>query len=390
MVRALGIDPGTMSFDLVLIEEDKIIWEKSISTKELAHNPEILIKSVKEAGDLSIIAGPSGYGTPVVCNKDIIDPEIFAREILLLTSAEEIEKGIRRGELGIAVYKALVDIVIEFWRKQLPVCYIPSVILLPTIPIHRKFNKIDMGTADKLAVTILGIHDHCREYGFEYENASFILVEMGFGYNAVIGVENGLIVDGYGGTYTPMGFLTIGPIDSEVVVAGKNWVRSDVFYGGISTICKTLSINEALEKRREDPLCNQAFEAMYENLYKIVVGMAKTLDNPREIILSGRLIRYKEIYDEIVEKLDKILPVRRMKGLYGARISKEAGQGYALIAEGLANGYFKELVNHTKILEARGTVMDWVVHPRLINIRKKLVNAYKKSVKQDVYMKIIS
>ena len=389
MVKALGIDPGTKSFDVVVIEEDRVVWEESVSTEKLAFNPSILIKTVEKVDDVVLIAGPSGYGTPIVCNTDIVDPEVFAREILLLTSVGEIEEGVKRGELGIAVYKALVDIVVEFWKSKLPVCYIPSVVLLPTIPIYRKFNKIDMGTADKLAVAVLGVYDHCREYGVEYSEADFVLVEMGFGYNAVIGVEKGRIVDGYGGTLTPMGFLTIGPIDAEVVVAGKNWIRSDVFHGGVSTVCKTLSIEEALEKREEDPYCKQAFEAMYENLYRIVIGMVKTLSKPREILLSGRLTRYKEIYDETTSRFEKILPVRRIKGLRGASFSKEAGQGYAVVAEGIANGYFKELIKHMGILQARGTVMDWVIHPRLADARERLVNAYKKSVKPETLARIL-
>ena len=157
MVRALGVDPGTRSFDLVVVEGPRVVWEKSIDTVEVAQNPQKLLKAIEEASPVDIVAGPSGYGTPVVCNEDIVDVKRFALEILLLSTERDIEEGLSRGELGIAVYSALARVVEALWRSGLRVCYIPSVILLPTVPIHRKLNRVDMGTADKLAVTALAI-----------------------------------------------------------------------------------------------------------------------------------------------------------------------------------------------------------------------------------------
>ena len=66
MVKGLGIDPGTMSFDIAVVENDRVVWEKSISTIEVAKNPSVLVKGVEEAGKVDVIAGPSGYGTPAV------------------------------------------------------------------------------------------------------------------------------------------------------------------------------------------------------------------------------------------------------------------------------------------------------------------------------------
>jgi predicted butyrate kinase (DUF1464 family) len=389
LARALGIDPGTASFDLVVVDGERIVWEESIPSSVVAENPGVLVEAVNRAGRVDIIAGPSGYGSPVICNDEIVDPYTYALEVLLLTRREDLEEGFRRGEKGIYVYKALADTVVEFWRRGLNVCYIPSIILLPTIPLYRKLNRLDMGTADKLAVTALALYDHSREYGVGYEDSSFILVEMGFGYNAVIGVRNGLVVDGYGGTLTPMGFLTIGSLDVEVAVIGGEWRRHDVFYGGVSSICGTTSIEEALEKRSSDELCDAAFKAMIEGIERNVLILIQNIGKPREIILSGRLTRYNEILDEVSNTLGKYLPVRKLRGLPGSKISKEAGQGYALIGEGLAHGYFEKLVKHMKILEARGTVLDYIYHPRIVNARKKLYNAIKKSIKKESLYKFL-
>ncbi len=372
MARALGIDPGTRSFDLVVVDGPKVVWERSIDTIDVAKDPQKLLDAIEEAEPVDIIAGPSGYGTPVVCNDDILDARRFAIEILLLSTERDLGEGLARGELGIAVYSALAKVVEALWRSRKRVCYIPSVILLPTVPLHRKLNRIDMGTADKLAITALAVYDQSRRLGIDYSETSFILIEMGFGYNAVIAVEKGKVVDGYGGTLIPMGFLTIGPIDAEIVVAGRVWNRSDVFYGGVSTACKEFDPLEAIEKAQSDELCNAGFRAMLEAIERSVRSALVAVPKPLEIIVSGRLSRIPQLFEELRQKLEVIAPVTRIQGLEGAFIAKEAAQGMALIGEGLAGGYFRDLVEHIEIPRARGTTLSWVIHPKLESIRKHL------------------
>jgi predicted butyrate kinase (DUF1464 family) len=43
---------------------------------------------------------------------------------------------------------------------------------------------------------------------------------------------------------------------------------------------------------------------------------------------------------------------------------KETAQGYALVADGLAGGKYKELVEWMKIKEAKGTALDYIYHPK--------------------------
>ena len=389
MVKGLGIDPGTKSFDIVVVEDDKVVWEKSIETVDVAQNPSLIIEAVEEAGEVDLIAGPSGYGTPLVFNDDIRDPEVFSTEVLLLTKKEDIEKGVERGELGMAVYDALSKVVIEFWKRKLPVCYIPSVILLPTVPKYRKINKLDMGTADKMAIAFLAIYDQAKRLSIGYDETNFVLVEMGFGYNAVIAVDKGRIVDGFGGTLVHTGFLTIGALDAEIAVAGKVWERSDVFYGGVATITGTVDLERVVKGYlgNEEPFFT-ALEAMFESIEKNVRAILTAQQNPKEIIISGRLTRISEIRKIVEERLGNVAPVTKLRGLRGAKISKEAAQGYAAIAEGLAGGFFKELIEKIGITKAKGTIMDWIYHPRLKHAKESLRRAYKVSVKKDVLKRI--
>ena len=382
-MKALGIDPGTRSFDLTVVNGEEVVWEDSIDTAAIAENPQSLIEAIEEANEVDIIVGPSGYGVPITFNRDIIDPRRFALEVLLLTRDEDLRSGVEKGELGIRVYEAIVKVVVDLWRRNLPVCYIPSCILLPTIPAYRKINKLDMGTADKMAVAALGVFDQSSREGVDYAEVNFILVEMGFGYNAAIAIDGGRIVDAVGGTLFQTSFLSMGAVDGEIAVMGREWIRSDVFHGGVADICGTLSLDEAIDgyERFEEPYYS-AMESMLEGLEKTVRSLTSSIKEPREILLSGRYARHERLRNLVCERLGKIAPVRQLNNLPGAKISKEAAQGYAIIGEGIAGGVFSDLIKHMRIDEARGTVLNWVFHPRLKNAKEKLLKTYIETVRE--------
>ncbi|MCD6088760.1 DUF1464 family protein [Candidatus Bathyarchaeota archaeon] len=383
MMKALGIDPGTRSFDLTVVDGEEVVWEDSIDTTAIAENPQSLIEAIEEANEVDIIVGPSGYGVPITFNRDIIDPRRFALEVLLLTRDEDLRSGVEKGELGIRVYEAIVKVVVDLWRRGLPVCYIPSCILLPTIPAYRKINKLDMGTADKMAVAALGVFDQSSRESVDYAEVNFILVEMGFGYNAAIAIDGGRIVDAVGGTLFQTSFLSMGAVDGEIAVMGREWIRSDVFHGGVADICGTLSLDEAIDEyeRFEEPYYS-AMESMLEGLEKTVRSLTSSVKEPREILLSGRYARHERLRNLVCERLGEIAPVRQLNNLLGAKISKEAAQGYAIIGEGIAGGVFSDLIKHMRIDEARGTVLNWVFHPRLKNAKERLLKTYIETVRE--------
>ncbi len=380
MVRVAGIDPGTASFDIVVMDDGYIVEEKSIPTPEVARDPSLVTESLGEYGRLDAVAGPSGYGVPVTPNKDIVDPRRFGVEVLLLSTEEQIAEGIAAGELGIMVYQALADIVVEMWKSKLPVYYIPGVIHLPTVELHRKLGRLDMGTADKMALTLLAVHTYSRSKGIDPREAEFMVLELGYGYNALTVVKKGRIVDGLGGTICCKGFLTHGPLDLEHAVMGGSWRRSDVFYGGVSTVSgKTDPLDAWKDWMRGEEPSYSIVESMLEDLERTVYGMAK-LHGVRRILLSGRLSRINEIRSSVLERLGE-LDVESLPLLDGAKTSKEAAQGYALIMDGLLGGRYSHITDMNMLMEAKGTVLDYAVHPRLVEARRRLVEAYKSSVR---------
>jgi len=381
-VKVVGIDPGTRSFDIVLIEGEEVVDEKSLGTEEVARNPRVLIDALQNLY-FDRVAAPSGYGVPPTFIEDVIDPHRFAVEVLLLSTDEDIDEGVRKGDVGAYVYRALALIVEELWRSNIPAMFIPSAILLPTIPTWRKINRIDMGTADKLAVAALAVYDQSTRLGIDYEETSFVLVEMGFGYNAVLAIEGGKVIDGLGGTASSIGFLTSGPLDAEVVVVSRRWSRVDVFHGGVVDMCSVDSLEKAFEKALSgDETCLTAVNSYVEGIVKSVASILQSFSSkPKEIVVSGRYARSDIVYESVAEKLKKFgIPVRRVGMLRGAKRSKEAAQGYAIIGEGLLGGVFHRLVKHMEIDRACGTVLSWVVHPRARDAKQRVLSAYLESV----------
>lgn len=381
MTRVIGIDPGTRSFDVCGLEDGEVYYEAVVDTMELAQKPELMLKAVEKARPLDLIVGPSGYGVEVTYLKDVENPGDFMRSILLLLKEEDLEAALKRREFGIMVYLAMIKLEIEMKRRNLPVCYIPGVIQLPTVPKHKKVNRLDMGTVDKLCATVLGVYDQARRIGVGYSDVSFIQVESGFGYNAVLGVREGRIVDGIGGTIGGPGFLTAGGMDGELTTIVGKWEKADVFTGGGMSIAGKGSLEEIAEHLDEEN-CRIAWEAIIEGVEKGVASMTVSVPDAKEILISGRWARTKKLTEELVKRLSKFASVRKVGWLEGATKVKEAAQGYAMVGDGLVGGKFADLVEWMKIKEARGTAMDYIYHPRGRDVRQKLAPWFKEKAPQ--------
>jgi len=375
MTRAAGIDPGTKSMDICAIEDGEVYYENPLDNVELANEPEKINDALREAFPVDLISGPSGYGVEPT-RIDEIPESIFEDwyyNYILLTTKAEIQKGIEEGIFGAILYKNMTDFSLWMRREKFPVMFIPGVIQLPTVPYYRKINKLDMGTADKLAVTALGVHDQASRLGIQYSDVSFILVEVGFGYNAVIGVEGGRVVDGIGGTNFPgIGFLTLSAVDGELVQLIGNWERKDTFEGGVVSVTGEMD-PDAFVKRKDEK--NEiAFDAMMEGIEKAVASMKVSVKKPKEILLSGRWTKINEITEELEKRLSDYADVRALGFLEGAETTKETAQGYAIVADGLAGGTFKQLIEWMQIHEARGTALEYIHHPKFQGVPERFVS----------------
>ncbi len=376
MARVLGIDPGTKSFDICGLEDGEVYFEQVIDTPRLVDGPEPMMQAIEEAGPLNLITGPSGYGVEITYLEKIGNPGEFMRAILLLLKKDDYDASLARRDLGIMVYAAMIKLEIEMKSRKLPVCYIPGVIQLPTVPLHRKTNKIDMGTVDKACATVLGIQDQADRLGIPYSEASFILLESGFGYNAVIGVEEGKIVDGIGGTTGGPGFLTIGAMDAELAAIVGRWEKSDIFTGGGSSVSGRNSLEE-IGDHRDEERSNVAWEAIIEGVEKSVASMTVSVPKPREILLSGRWARMKRLKEELINRLSRYGQVRSVGWLRDATSVKEAAQGYAMVADGLIGGKYGRLIDWMKMKEAKGTALDYIHHPKGKRLLEELAPWYK-------------
>ncbi|MET1102071.1 MAG: DUF1464 family protein [Pyrodictiaceae archaeon] len=377
-MRILGIDPGTKSFDLVVVEDGRVVWEYSIETSRVASDPGSLMDTIREVGRVDAIAGPSGYGVPVTYSRDVVDPWRFAVEVLLLSSSRDIEEGVRRGDPGIMVYKALAETVTELCRAEVPTVFIPGVVHLPTLRPGAKYNRVDLGTADKLAVAVLAVYQFHRGNPRE---ANMMVLEMGYGYNALMVIEEGRITWGLGGTSLGTGMLTAGPLDLEVVAMGRTWARSDVFHGGVMEACGTLDPAMAVEEaRRGTGLCREAYESMMESIANAVSGIYARRGIGR-LVISGRLISIKELVDDLASRLPGKIHVELLEPLEGAKATKHAAHGYALVVDGLIGGVASSVVERMRIRDACGTALDRASHPRLVEAKRRLLEAYKSSVR---------
>lgn len=341
MPRTLGIDPGTVTIDLCGLQDGAVFLDRSLPTAQALADVPAFIALLRDAR-AALIAGPSGYGLP-------------------LTPVERAEEG----DLRLAYLAASDDhggigglrVLARAMRDaQLPVLFTPGVIHLTSVPAARKINRVDMGTADKVCAAALGLHDQARRRGCPYADVSFVLLELGGAFSAAIAVRDGRIVDGMGGTAGPMGLRAAGALDGEVAFLAGTVTKDTLFGGGAASVIGSAA--DAVQRvaapstEREQ----MARDALVESAVKAVAALCTIVPRPYEILLSGRLTHADEITRELRLRLSPFAPVRRLAGF--ARTAKEAAQGAALIADGLAGGANDALVNALGLREAAGTVLD--------------------------------
>ncbi len=342
-MRVVGIDPGTGSFDFFGMEGDRIILDTTVPVPEVAANPKVLLETVRRVFPLDAIVGPSGYGLPVTPIKDMNE-----RELNLIVPDDK----------SIPLYDGIRMVLRLMKAEGFPVYFTPGVIHLSTVPEYRKANKLDIGTADKVCCVALAIRDQAEYYGIDFDKTSFILAEVGYAFTAIMGVDGGRIVDGFGGTSGGPGFITAGNMDAELAVRLGKFPGVVLFTGGARDMSgkDDITPEELYQKRNLYP---DAWNMLMESVVKSVAAMTAVVQKPREILLTGRLSRIPGIYEELSAKLSRFGKVRLARRQ--AQVAKEAAEGAYILGEGLLGGRYSDIVEAMKLREARGTMFDHVL-----------------------------
>lgn len=329
MVRVVGTDPGTSSLDLLLLDDGAVAGQERLTPEALQRDPGLIVSLLRGWSPIDLVAGPSGYGLPLVQAAALTD-----RHLEEMSLVRPDQRGVEGGILGFRSWvRALA-------ASGLPVVFLPGGVHLPSIPAHRKVNTIDLGTADKVAVAALALHVDAATHGDvrSYSESTFAVVELGSAFSAVLVIAGGRLVDAAAGTRGPIGVRSGGCWDGEVAYWQSPLSKDQLFRGGLRDLGP------------EGP------DAFRESLTKHVAGLRAVTPFER-IYLSGASVDRPEIAALARAALEPLGTVVPLGSLQGAWV-KHAAQGAALLADGLAGGRHAGLVESLELARATGTVWD--------------------------------
>jgi len=344
--RVAGIDPGTVSFGVCALDAGEVVLERSFPTADIGADPAPLVETLVEHGPFEVVLGPAGYGLPLVPGE-----QIGERELALIVLLREDEP---RGRVGVGGMRSIVGALVA---AALPVVFGPGAIHLPTIPAYRKWNRIDLGTADKVGSVALCIVDQARRLAIDFAETSFVMLELGGGFSAAVAVDAGRIVDGLGGSAGPIGARACGALDAEAAyLLGGALSKRTVFSGGALDPRGELDLSAGLTALRSDPRHRDGWLALEEGAAKAALALTVSVPRPREILVAGRLAQAPGLVEALGERLAAVAPVRVAADL-GAG-AKAAARGAAVLADGLAGGRYATLVERLGVAEAGGSALD--------------------------------
>lgn len=354
-MQYLGVDPGTGSWDFFGIREEddgtqEVFLDLAITTKRISQNPQLFTEILNQLEAPYLVTAPSGFGLPLKQIKDLTEDDIA---IMMLKKNKE------KKIIGLS---AILHVLHE---RQTPGFAIPSAKHLPTVPLHRKINRIDLGTADKVCTAAVGLQDQHERLNIPYEETRFIMIEIGAGFTAVLAIEDGTIIDGIGGTNI-IGMQSCGGLDGELAYLIGTIHKRNIYNGGVAAIAgnTSLGLDELILLGEKDPQTSLALQAFYESIIKAVFSISTSFSSPRkirEILVSGRATHQPKIMKPLEERLRKIAPLREMQSY--SQIAKRAAQGAAFIASGLSGGKYSALVDCLQIKKSSGSILDYIYVP---------------------------
>ncbi|MEM2203615.1 MAG: DUF1464 family protein [Sulfolobales archaeon] len=313
-MKVLAIDPGTLSTGIIVTSEKGLEDYIEVVSEELSREPEKLLDII-ESNTPNLVVAPSGYGLPPIDLRSL-DPAELATATL-----------VREDDPGVGGLRYISYFLKRLKTMRMPVIGIPGVANLASVPSSRKINRIDLGTADKVALTVLAAMIHSNEDRGVLRRSSFIVVELG-AFTAAVAVKSGKIIDGIGGTLFPIGIISSGGWDGEMAVAiGRRIYKRDLFSGGLRDICGSIDIEIIRSK------CPEGYERYLDDIAKTISMLQTSIKKDRwrgsiKIYMSGRgavkaiiedLWKYYEIDAEILRNYyrDGIKKPAEGAALYG-------------------------------------------------------------------------
>ncbi|MHA1720897.1 MAG: DUF1464 family protein [Promethearchaeota archaeon] len=349
-MRAVGIDPGTSTWDIFGYdsETNEICIDTSIKTEKIMENPDLLFEVLEEIEPFDLMVAPSGFGLPIKKIQEITDEDIYYMTLSKEKSAQIV-----------GLKKILNKLRETKWKKG-EIYVIPGIKHLPTVMKYRKINRIDLGTADKVCSVVVGIRDIMERNNIQSSEVNFIMIELGSAFTAIVAIQRGQIIDGIGGSNL-MGFKACGALDGELAYLMNPISKRDIYQGGTVFIGgnEQNTPEDLFFRTKDDYQAKIAIKAYIDNIVKGVSAIRSVFNAtspPNYILLSGRLANEKFMEMILDEKLRTIAPLRIMKTY--AQIAKRAAQGAAFIAEGLSGGSTKQIVDNLRLKEAKGNILD--------------------------------
>jgi len=338
MPRVAGVDPGTISFDLCVLDGGEPVVERTFASRALAHDPSELLAALAAHGPYDLVYGPSGYGLPLVAAADVGERELAE---MVLVRADEA-----RTTTGVGGMRRMLRALVQ---TGMPVVFGPAAIHLATVPAHRKYNRIDIGTADKVCAAAWAIADQAARQAIALEETALVLLELGGAFSAALAVDGGRIVDGMGGSSGPIGVRAAGALDGEVAyLLGGALTKGTLFSGGALDPDGTW--DPAVPWNPEAA----GWPALVEGAVKAVRSLTASVRQPREIVFAGRMTAVPDLVGELEAALADIAPLVTLPAGAGSA----AARGGALLADGLAGGSHAPLVATLRLREASGSVLD--------------------------------
>lgn len=315
-MASLGVDYGTGAWKTALLVEGRLPALQSFPS---ADQVRALLQEVEVRHPGLPIVLPSGFGIPLKRVQALDERDLF--EMALRQDAPT--------QCGLSGFLETLK------RSRLNAYCIPAVKLLPTVPIHRKLNRVDMGTSDKLC-TVAYFVSLLTERGALLQNVDFLTLEVGAAFRAIITVRGGKIVDGLGGTAGGMGPQCRGRMDGELAYLYEWNTKASVYHGGAQDI--------------EARFGGYGEAAFWEELERDLL-MLLHFHGLTRIFVAGR--RTPEVMRQLGRRFQLEEPTR-------ADLGYEAAIGAAILADGIAGGRHAEILAHLGLREVTDRALDWI------------------------------